>query len=822
MKRVKEDQYLLTENKTLVNGEPFNNDEISNIYLQKPNSQLPFLGTRLRLHIFNLARPNIDSILYARIYDNPNKLRRKTKWLSRKQLDRYVASRKGINAWLKRTGEAPVIINEEKTAKTAKSLDKYFFSKGWFDVKTSYHINTNDKQQAQVTYNVDAGLPYLLNSISTRIATPMMDSIYQRRLKNGSLLKAGDQYDESIFETERERLTSNFRNMGYYHFGQDYISFEIDTIGTNKKIDTDLIIKNRAIRNSDTIIREPFKIYTIKEVNIFTDYTYENQNLKVQDSASYEGYKLYAYNKLKYRPKALTNAIFINKDHVFKDIARTRTYRALSDLNTFRYPNIEYIENPSDSTLTANIYLSPLKKYSLGFDFDVTQSNIQTIGLGFSTGLNIRNVFKGAETLNISTLGSIGASKDPANDEDRFFDINEVGADIKLTIPRMFFPINTEKIIPKYMSPSTRISLGATSQRNIGLDKQTFTGAFTYNWYPSKKVTNTVDLFNIQFIKNLNTANYFGVYQNSYDRLNNIARDILYIGEDESLSYPEGTNNFMHDVLSHQTVLTPEDDNFIDVSNIRQRQQRLTEDNLIFASNFSYVKNRRKNLLDNDFSTIRFKIELAGNLLSNLSKLTDSRKNDNDQYEIFGVAFSQYIKGEIDYVKYFSLGDNNVLATRTYVGLALPYGNSSSIPFSKSFFAGGPNDNRAWTAYNLGPGRSNYANEFNEANFKINLSVEHRFNLLGNLYGAFFVDAGNIWNVLDDVEDEAAIFKGISSLKDIAVGSGLGFRYDFRFFVLRADIGFKTYDPSLPYHKRWFRDYNFSNAVYNIGINYPF
>lgn len=822
MKRVKEDQLLLTENKTLVNDVPISNNEIENIYIQKPNSKLPFLGTHLRLHIYNLARPNIDSILQANIYNNPDKLRRKTNLLSRKQLDRYVATRKGINAWLKRTGEAPVIVDEEKTSKTTKALNKYFFSKGWFDVETSYSIDSIGDRRARVTYKVDAGLPYILDSITPRIATPSIDSVYQKRLKKESLLKTGVQYDESLFENERERLTSRLRNMGYYHFGQDYISFEIDTIGTNKKINTDLIIKNRSIRSSDTIIREPFKVYTIKEVNIYTDYTYDNQNLQVKDSVSYGGYNLYAYDKLKYRPKALTNAIFISKGRVFRDLSRTRTYRALSELNTFRYPNIEYVENPSDSTLIANIYLSPQKKYALGFDFDVTQSNIQTVGLSFSTGLNIKNVFRGAETLNISTLGSIGASRDPSNDEDRFFDITEVGADIKLTIPRMFFPINTEKIIPKYMSPSTRISLGATSQRNIGLDKQSFTGTFNYNWYPSRKVTNTVDLFNVQFIKNLNTANYFGVYQNSYDRLNSIAQDIQYIGEDETLSYPEETDDFMHAVLSHQTSLTPDDDDFVDISNIKQRQERLTEDNLIFASSFSYVKNRRENLLDNNFSILRFKVELAGNFLSNLSKLTNSKKNDNGQYEVFGVAFSQYIKGEFDYVKYFDLGYDNVLATRTYLGLAVPYGNSDNIPFSKSFFAGGPNDNRAWTAYNLGPGRSNYANEFNEANFKISLSAEQRFNILGDLHGAFFVDAGNIWNVFDDVEDESAIFKGLSSLKDIAVGSGLGFRYDFSFFILRADIGFKTYDPSLPYGRRWFRDYNFSNAVYNIGINYPF
>ena len=119
--------------------------------------------------------------------------------------------------------------------------------------------------------------------------------------------------------------------------------------------------------------------------------------------------------------------------------------------------DIEYVEN-KDTTLTANIYLTPLKKFSLGFSAEVSQSNIQTIGLSFNPSILMRNVFKGAETLELSAFGSIGSSKDAANENDKFFDINEVGIDLKLTIPRLFSPFDTEKIIPKYMSPSTRIS----------------------------------------------------------------------------------------------------------------------------------------------------------------------------------------------------------------------------------------------------------------------------------------------------------------------------------------------------------------------------
>ncbi|MDG5490108.1 outer membrane protein assembly factor [Psychroserpens sp. SPM9] len=827
MKRVKKNEHLLTSNTVLVNDKKNNSETVNNLIYQKPNGKL--LGIPLRVHIYNLARPNIDSILNAK-YRNPEDPKEGLKnFLSIKQYEALIRSKKNFNSWLKKTGEAPAVYKENRAERTALELKKYYFSKGWFNVKTSFETEKDSNQRAKVTYKVETGDPYFLDSIHTIIKTPIVDSLYQSKLKKGSLIAKGQQYDEDNYTAERDRITTELRNSGLYHFGQDYITFDLDTINTNKKVKTDLLIAQRAIRTEDSVAHVPFKIYKIKDVNIYTDYKNAYQDSTITDSVQYKNFNLYSYEKLKYRPKAITDAVFINKDQVFRDIDRTRTYRYLSELQAFRYPRITYIENESDTTLTANVYLVPRKKFELTTSFEVSQSNIQTVGFAFSSGLLIRNIFRGAETLEISALGAIGSSKNASDSKDQFFDINELGGNLRLNIPRFFLPFKTEKIIPKYMSPSTRISLNATSQRNIGLDKQTFTGTLNYNWNPTTKVTNNLDLFNVQFVKNLNTANYFGVYTNSFESLNDIAISIGAIEDGEILKDPESeggsfspADEFINDVVSGNTSLTPSDEDYITVNNIKQRKDRLTEDNLIFSSSFNFVKNRRENIFDNDFSIVRLRLELAGNLLSNLSKVFDLNKNADDKYEVFGVPFSQYVKAEIDYVKHWDLGRKNEFAIRTYFGIAIPYGNSNSIPFAKSFFAGGPNDIRAWTAYNLGPGSSLSTNEFNEANMKITLSAEQRFNLLGRFNGAFFVDAGNIWNVFDNVEDERATFNGFDSLKDIAVGSGFGIRYDFSFFVLRGDIGFKTYDPSRPLGNRWFKDYNFSNAVYNIGVNYPF
>jgi len=186
------------------------------------------------------------------------------------------------------------------------------------------------------------------------------------------------------------------------------------------------------------------------------------------------------------------------------------------------------------------------------------------------------------------------------------------------------------------------------------------------------------------------------------------------------------------------------------------------------------------------------------------------------------VEFSQYVKTEVDYIKYWDLGKKRVIAMRLFGGLAIPYGNSSSIPFSRSYYSGGSNDNRGWQSYRLGPGKSGGINDFNEANMKLLFSTEYRFNIGGKWYGALFVDASNIWNVFDDINDDSYTFNGVSSLKDMAVASGLGLRYDFSFFVFRLDLGFKTYNPAEDKGRKWFKEFSFKDAVFNVGINYPF
>ena len=828
LRRVPNGKMLLTKNEILVDEKKESNEDVTNQLYQKPNSSL--LGYRFRLNIFNLANPNPDSTYKAKFIKNPDKYTAMAKWLSKKQVDRLGKSfyYSGIHSFLKKTGEAPVILDQKSTDRSLSRLQSYYFDKGYFNLKGNYKIDSLSPKKAAVKYSITKGNPFVLDTINVNIKTPILDSLYKTN-KELAFLKSGKQYNKIDFDAERNRITTHFRNNGAYYFQQNYINYSIDTLNANSKANIDLNIENQSIRVGDSTKIIPFKLYKISNVNIYTDNLTSKNNSTILDSVSFNNFNLYSVSKLKYRPKAITDAVFISKGSTFSDIKTTLTSRSLGGLRVFNYPLIQYVVDPKDeNSLITNIYLSPRPKLSFGYNFDFTHSAIQDIGITASTSVSIRNIFQGAETLELSAKGNIGSSKEVAKINNSFFNVSEYGFDIKLHLPRVFFPIKTERIIPKSMLPFTSLAIGYIKQENIGLDKQNFTSSLNYNWSPRESVKARLELLNIQFVKNVNTSNYFNIYKSSYFVLNSLAQNASYavnpnyFNSNQELIIESGTIGFTNDVLGPNPTVIPSAEDFKTIRSIEERRRRLTENDLIVSTTYNYSENTKKDQNDNDFMIFRGKIESAGNLLSLLARASKQLDSQESTNRFFDVDYSQYFKVEGEFIKLWDLHRKRILAIRSFAGVAIPYGNSNNIPFSRSYFAGGTNDNRAWQSYGLGPGASGGINDFNEANLKLAISAELRFNLFGQLNGALFIDAGNIWNVLDNVDDEKYVFKNLNSLKNSAIGSGFGFRYDFNFFIVRMDLGFKTYNPSEVEGRKWFKDYNLDKSVINIGINYPF
>ncbi|MDY7395669.1 BamA/TamA family outer membrane protein [Aureibaculum sp. 2210JD6-5] len=823
-KRVPDDKYLLSKNTIIVDEKKINNPEVISYLRQTPNTKI--LGIPISLHIYNFAKPNYEIKFQEWLDKKPNREEKLENIFSKKQVKALEKAYNGVNAWFLKNGNAPVISDSTKIKKSVVSLTKYYQSKGYFDAEVSFKQIKKENKKITVDYLVTKNNPYFIDSLTTEISSPVLDSLYQLH-KDKSLVVVGDQIDYTKFENEEDRLINIFRNSGVYYFGKNNMEYWIDTLGLSPyRTSVFLEINDRVVENNDSVYTEPFKIRKVKKVNIFTDFSFIDKNKPIQDSAFYKGYNFYATEKLVYNPKYLANSIIIQPDSIYRDTEQQLTRKYLRELQNFKPSlDIKYEEN-HDGSLTANILLTPQKKYSFGFDNEYITSNIKPFGiLGKLSWLN-RNVFRGAEVLELSFQGSFLNVAREISDNSKFFNAWEIGSSATLKIPRILFPIPTNSIIPKRMTPKTNIGLSIALQRNIGLDRQNITGGINYTWQSSSTTDHKFDLLNMQYIKNLRTDKYFTIFRSEARKLEEIAEVIVPYGE-----YPIGGTPLLNKdgelIPSNYLDYLLKADNGFSISNpdeyaraedIKERRKILTEDVLVPVMSYTFNYSNREGFTDNSFSGFTARLISSGNLTSLFVK----KPTDGTNKQLFGLDIAQYLKTEVEYKKYWAIDANTSLVHRTFIGAAFPMGNSN-IPFSRSYRAGGSNDIRAWNTFKLGPGSAQNGLEFNVGSFKLTSNLEYRFQLVNNIYSALFIDAGNIWDITNSsVTDDKGKFNGLSSLKDIAVGSGFGIRYDFSFLVLRLDVGFKTYEPYLESSNKWFKNYNFNRAVFNIGINYPF
>jgi outer membrane protein assembly factor BamA len=799
LKYVSDDESLLTKNSVFVNGKKNVDTEITDYIAQRPNQLV--LGMPFPLHFYNLGNKDFESDYEAWKIERPKTSKFITSVFSEKQTKGLHNFKKGSHNWFLNNGEAPVIFDVKKANQTIKNLTQHYYNEGYFNVKVNFEEIKNKHKKTTVNYNINTGKAYTLDTITTNIESKVLDSIYAAN-KDKSFLKKGKQFKYTLFFNEQDRINELYRNSGIYRFNKNAILVEADT--ANYKSNINLII-------NDSIANVPFKVQKIKNISIYTDYYYNTKDDPIKDTLDYNGYLFLSQKKLRYNPKLLLESVFIEPNSIYKDQTRELTRKNLRRLNNFKNITIKYTEL-EDDFLEASIYLSPLKKYSIGTSAELTHSNIRQLGISGKLSFINHNIFKGAEILKFSVQGSFLDSKDAA-DKEKLLNAWEVGGDVSLEIPRILFPFKPDNIIPKNMAPYTILTLGTSLQKNIGLDKQKFTGIIDYTWESTPTKKHSFQLLNAQYIKNLNVDSYFNIYKSEFNEIQNIAATYFNETALETTNVIEFINT---NINSNFEQSNP--DEFKIAQNIKKRHSIITEDVYIPSAAYTFTFNNSESYKDIDFSFFRARIVSSGLLSSLISNKTDV----NNSKTLFNTPIAQYIRTDLEYKKFWNLASENVLAFRGFLGIAFPYNNSNSIPFSRSYFIGGPNDLRAWRIYDLGPGSTKTGLEYNVGNLKFISSLEYRFKVINSFKGAFFIDAGNIWDISNStVTASEGKFNGFSSLKDIAIGTGFGIRYDLSFILLRLDLGFKTYEPYLENNK-WFQHVNFRNNVYNFGISYPF
>ncbi|MGY0408133.1 MAG: translocation and assembly module lipoprotein TamL, partial [Polaribacter sp.] len=724
-----------------------------------------------------------------------------------KQSIAYANSFIKLNNWLL-SYDKPVIIDKKKTQKTTNNLWAYYKTRGYFQSKINVKIKRDSvHKKATVSYYIEKGKPTLLDTIKLKIESPVLDSIYKTS-ETASFLKSGNQYNDKTFRAEAARVIKLFRNNGIYYFSKAALGFDVDSTRTDHKTNVDFLISsNRYAEVNGKYVKKPYKVHKIKEINVVTDYSYTKKGETHKDTVTYKGITFFAHDKIKYNPKYLAQSIFLKPGSIYKDTLRNLTRNHLKSLKNFKSTNIIFTPiKGTDDQLKMDILLAPIEKYTLGFETELTHSNVRDIGTSAKFSIINRNTFRGAEILKLSFLGSyFNTISGPGW---------EIGSDVSLELPRIVAPFGISKLIPKEMSPKTNFSIGASLQKNIGLDRQTITTGIDYKWNFNNKKTIQIEGFNLQYIGNININEYFNIYNSELTKLEFI-RDNFYSSEPPLIA--SSAQPFIEKVLVDTNFANSNPTELLSVINIANRYLIRTSNYIIPTISYAFTYNSQSSFRDSNFSFFKVKITNSGNIVALLSNQRDAFGAKT----ISNTPVAQYFKADIEYKKFWETSESSVIGFRTFLGVLVPYGKSE-IPFSKSYFAGGSNDIRAWKVYDLGPGSFPNLFEYNTGNLKFLTSLEYRFDVIGSFKGALFIDAGNIWDISKALYlDEEASFRGFSSLKDMAIGSGLGIRYDLNFLVLRLDVGFKTYEPYLK-DKKWFRNYNFNNAVYNIGINYPF
>ncbi len=822
-KRVEEGDYLLEKNIVLVNDKRNYNPETQR-YIKQNTNQKFFGFYPFYLHLYNLADLDPEEEVNKYKLEHKRTMVFMEKAFSQKAVNGLEKDYIGIQGWLKKTGEEPVLVDEKKTTKSSEQLTQLYKNKGFLKATSSDTISYEYKK-SKVKYFINTGPAYFIDSVEYSMNTEVISELFYKTLDK-TFIKKGNQYNQSDFYAEQERLTTLFRNTGVYNFQKQFISFTADSNYAGHKVHIKLIISDYPIESDNGISYIPHKQYTINKINIFTDNEYENHDLPISDSISKDGFYFLAKTKNRFKPRALTDAIYFEPNKMYSDEDRKLTIKLLGSLGMFRMTDVKINLDSTDNSgvgLLTNIYLTPLKRNTFKVELEGTNSN--TLGFGFAanTSFTNRNTFGGAEIFSITLTGMAGNQKEVTSTGNPIFNAYQYGVETSLRFPRFLLPFNTENLVPKRMRPRSTIRGSLNNQLNIGLSKNSYNTSLDYIWNETDSKEHTYQLMNFQYIKYLNS-------RYDYFRANPTEANNIQIAEDAYIElHPElepyrGTDELYKLMLNDPSFQN--DETYPAFANSVQRYQRLTQNYLILSNSYTFVYNNQRINKEHSFLYFKGKIELAGSLFSLVNAIDPLPEIEDSQgfksKTIFGLPYAQFVKLDIDFRKYWRLNSTDKIAFRFLSGITLPFGNSQDIPFERAYFSGGVSDVRAWLPYELGPGGvQDYPFDYSYDKMKMTIGLEYRVKVFGKLHGALFVDAGNIWGIGNDAEESN--FNINTFYKQLGVGMGYGIRYDFNFFVFRFDFAYKSYDPSKPEGSRWqFGKQNLLDAQVNFAIGYPF
>ncbi len=675
----------------------------------------------------------------------------------------------GFKHWFyDKFAKEPVLISTVQPDLRMQVVNDILENNGYFGAQADYELiySKRNPKKARISYRVEVPKAYTLDTIAwpepTSPITQFIDSISAE-----TTLQPGDRYCLDSLAYERNRISESLRNNGYYYFRPDYLEYQADTTLTPGKVALRMTL-------AQGIPAQALKSYRVGRVSVEL---HRADGTGTLDSLLYPNMKVRYHKPIKLRKQLLPENITLTPGDLYSVQAQNRVQNNLGRLGIFRSIAIEVSpldslqQNDSLNVAIQATFDTPLEAV---IEANVSSKSNSYLGPGVIFGINHNNLFGGGERLSVTLNGSYEwQTGGNSHDEAALFNSYEVGLNAALTYPRIVPAFLPQWARTREYPAYTRLQLGANLMNRPHYFRMvSFNGAVSYDFRTSQRASHSITPFKLVYTKLLNTTQAF----------------------DQTMEENPAIALSFRDQFIPSTGYT---------YNYDTAYGRDTENRFIW----------------------QLSAMSAGNILSGITSLLGQK----GEKRILGNAFSQFVKGSAEMKYYHRFHGKHRLVCRAFIGAGHAYGNSQEMPYSEQFYIGGANSIRAFTIRSIGPG--SYRPPQDDPNgyfdqtgsFKLEANLEYRFPIWKDLHGATFIDAGNIWLLKNDPLRPGGELQGKTFLNDIALGTGIGLRYDIGILVIRGDLGIGLHAPYNTGKRGYYNMTSFKNSLaFHLAIGYPF
>ncbi len=672
---------------------------------------------------------------------------------------------KGLRHWLyEKLVAEPVLVSDVRPEVRTHMIEQILDNNGYFRGTATYElVKGRNPKKAKILYTVNPGPAFPVDTVMLLPDTTALNSLIDSLARNDEYLSMkSPRFSIDSLGNARKRITNSLRNKGYYFFRPEYIEYLADSVENRGRI----ALRIDMASNAPKFALKPYKTGKVT-VRVF-----RNEGGGEPDTVQLKRSTLIQMMPSRLRRKIFDENVMFRPGRTFAVRNMDRTQANLARLGIFSGIEINAFPDTTardENLLNVDIDCTFDTPLETSLEVNASSKSNSYIGPGLTFGVTNKNIFGGGEQLSVKLTGSYEWQTGRGR-SGSVFNSYEVGITGSLAFPRLLAP----KFIPRsrYQLNWTRLQLNADLLNRPHYFKMAqFNASINYDWRVRRHVQNTLTLFKLTYTNLMHTTHEF---------------DSIMVAN------PSVAQSFKSQFIPQMS--------------------------------YTYVYDRQINP-DNNINW-QFSVQEAGNVFWAIYRACGKK----GEKELFGTPFSQFVKGQTQLVwgRRILYGDHWIVS-RVAVGAAHAYGNSSQVPYAEQFYVGGANSIRAFTVRSIGPGSykappgqpEDYFDR--TGTFKFEANVEYRFPLMGPLHGALFVDAGNVWLLKDDPMRPGGTLQAKTFLRDIALGTGLGLRFDISMLVIRADLGIGIHAPYNTGHGGYYNMPNFGKSLaFHLAIGYPF